>query len=304
MIKEIPTKQSSLLSSSSFAIQGCTKHAAQIVLAYNNAAAITSTRDLATAAVTLHETAIHDLRTERGLYFAKAADTRDFATLARDLLKRSLGKFYNPAWIGTGFNGSLEIPRKNEDLETVIEGLAAYLTANPGKQSADNGITAEIATQLYSALSTKRHLVQTKVTTARTKGNTRRQRFAQLRDRLVGLHKELERLIPKDDLRWLDYGFDIPAQPRRPEAPTNVTAILIGTNAIAVKWDATPRAKHYRVWRKIAGVDTDFFNVKSPADVDLTLEGLPGNSLVEIAVSAVNAAGESNRSLVASAQTL
>ncbi|MFN7139496.1 MAG: fibronectin type III domain-containing protein [Limisphaerales bacterium] len=304
MIRNIPKKRSSLLSSSSFAIQGCTKHAAQIVLAYNNAAAITTTREEAVAASSAYEAAARELRTEKNLYLAKAAETRGFVTLCRDLLKRTLGKFYNPAWIGTGFNGSLRVPRDNEALETLIEGLSAYLTANPGKQSADSGITAEIATQLYNTLSTKRHLVQTKMTNLRTKGNVRRQKFAKLRARVIGLYKELSQLIPKEDLRWLDYGFDIPGQPRRPEAPTNVTDILIGTNAISVKWDPTPRAKHYRVWRKIAGVDVDFFNVKSPADEDLTLEGLPGDSLVEIAVSAVNAAGESNRSLLASVQML
>ncbi|MFN7140842.1 MAG: fibronectin type III domain-containing protein, partial [Limisphaerales bacterium] len=74
-----------------------------------------------------------------------------------------------------------------------------------------------------------------------------------------------------------------------------VTAVLVGATAIAMKWTPAPRARHYRVWWRIAGVDADWIPAGSPADLDFTMEQLPADALVEVAVSAVNRSGESLR---------
>jgi hypothetical protein len=57
-----------------------------------------------------------------------------------------------------------------------------------------------------------------------------------------------------------------------------------------------PRAEHYRVWKRVIGVEAEFVNVDSPTDANFTLENLPAHASVEIAVSAVNNGGESDLS--------
>jgi hypothetical protein len=53
----------------------------------------------------------------------------------------------------------------------------------------------------------------------------------------------------------------------------------------------------------VVGVDADFVNIGSPADLDFAIEGLPSNATVQIVVSAVNEGGESEKSAVVTIQT-
>ena len=112
------------------------------------------------------------------------------------------------------------------------------------------------------------------------------------------LFKELAQVMPPTDNRWLAFGFNLPGAEATPDQPENVVVTLIGPNALSVKWKAAARAKYYRVWKKVIGVDTEYMQVGSPADLDFTIEGLPGNSQVEIVVSASNSGGESAFSTV------
>ncbi|MFN7140261.1 MAG: fibronectin type III domain-containing protein, partial [Limisphaerales bacterium] len=57
-----------------------------------------------------------------------------------------------------------------------------------------------------------------------------------------------------------------------------------------------------RVWKKVQGVDEEFVPVGSPADRDFTIENLPCDAVVEIAVTAVNRGGESRRSAAITVQ--
>ena len=54
---------------------------------------------------------------------------------------------------------------------------------------------------------------------------------------------------------------------------------------------------------KINGVDEEIQSVGSSVGVDFTIEGLPANSMIEIAVSAVNNGGESGKSTVVTVTT-
>src|SRR5690606_3558674 len=67
-----------------------------------------------------------------------------------------------------------------------------------------------------------------------------------LRILLSELHKKLSR----NDPRWLAFGFNKPGASYTPAVPENLTAILIGSNAISMKWDAAERATSYRVYKK------------------------------------------------------
>jgi len=84
-----------------------------------------------------------------------------------------------------------------------------------------------------------------------------------------------------------------PGAEATPDVPQGVSAVLISPNAASVKWLAAPRAEHYRVWKKVEALDTEFVAAGSPADLDFTIESLPSHGTIHIAVSAVNNGGES-----------
>ncbi|MFN7141310.1 MAG: fibronectin type III domain-containing protein, partial [Limisphaerales bacterium] len=127
--------------------------------------------------------------------------------------------------------------------------------------------------------------------------------IASLRAKLLETVAELDITLGKMDARWLSFGLRIPGMPRTPEVPTGVTAILVGPTAASVKWNKATRAKYYRVAKRVIGVDDQLVPVGIPADIDFTLEGLPLNSTVEIAVAAANDAGVSAYSKVTAVST-
>ncbi|MDB6025731.1 MAG: hypothetical protein JWM68_1954, partial [Verrucomicrobiales bacterium] len=117
-----------------------------------------------------------------------------------------------------------------------------------------------------------------------------------LRKRIRDVINELNMRLDPLDERWLAFGLNKPGALDMPDVPENITAILIGPNAAAMKWDAAARATYYRVWKRVIGVDAEPVAVGSPADIDFTLENLPAASTIEIYVSAVNNGGESQLS--------
>jgi hypothetical protein len=54
------------------------------------------------------------------------------------------------------------------------------------------------------------------------------------------------------------------------------------------------RADHYRAYKQVVGVDPDFINVGGPTDPEFTYTGLPSGKTVNIQITAVNSAGESD----------
>ena len=101
----------------------------------------------------------------------------------------------------------------------------------------------------------------------------------------------------------MTFGFNMPGAQETPDVPEHVVVTLIGPTAAAIKWGNTPRAAYYHVWKKVHGVDTELVLVGSPADLGFTLENLPNNATVEVALSAVNNGGESVKSAVVTITT-
>ncbi|MFN7138191.1 MAG: fibronectin type III domain-containing protein, partial [Limisphaerales bacterium] len=220
------------------------------------------------------------------------AEARPVVMLAREVLKPQLGKEYSSAWVQAGFVQSLAVPRKPEKLLPLLSGLAAYFTAHPDHGNEALDIDAERMTTLLNKITAAGVAVNTQKFTLAEAMALRTQKGNELHDMLRKLLKELSlRMGPMDD-RYLAFGFKKPGAPATPDVPKNLTAVLVGTNAIAMKWSPAARATHYRVWKKTVDVDAEFVPVGNPADLDHTIEGLEANSMVEVAVSAVNAGGE------------
>jgi hypothetical protein len=201
------------------------------------------------------------------------------------------------------FVGSLRIPRTVDGLKTLLQVLEAYLVANPGLEVKELNLTAIHANVLGTALLEAEIAVCAQRTTMQTLLQERDASYEAFSRQLRGLNKELDQLLDPLDPRWQRFGFNLPGASETPDVPENVSVVLIGANAAAVKWEAAARADYYRVWVQVNGVDLEPRTVGSPADLDFTIEALPVNATIEIAVSAVNNGGESGRSTVATVTT-
>ncbi|MDB6028039.1 MAG: hypothetical protein JWM68_4262 [Verrucomicrobiales bacterium] len=222
-------------------------------------------------------------------------EARTFLFLVREILKPILGTEYSELWNAIGLFGSLEMPQNVDELILLLEAVVAYLTVNPAVGAARN-LTAADAQAVLDALKDARKAVIDQEDAMTNLLTIRDQKFAAVRKGLRGVFHELEDILDPLDPRWKAFGFNMPGADETPDVPTDIHAILIGPNAAAAKWGASARASHYRVWRRIIGVDAEPVTVGSPADLDFTLENLPAASTVEIYISAVNNGGESQLS--------
>ncbi len=292
MQQKITKSKVGLLAASADAIAGDIKNTATVTLAYNTAAALTLTRNAAETAMNNYGaglTAQRNLRRDLDLKFGEA---RIVSTLSRDVLKPKLGLQFNPDWVETGFLSSLEIPRSNPKLETLLGSLADYFVANPANEANSSGVTAAALGLLHTDFSGLRQDLKSQTTNVRTRSRLQREKFAALRFQLSAMVKELSQKLSPLDERWLDYGFKIPGVKQKPTTPAKLAAIVRG-NEVALKWNQSARAEYYRIWKRVVGVDQDMVAVGTAADLNFTLENLPANVTVEVGVSAVNNGGES-----------
>ncbi len=232
-----------------------------------------------------------------------AGKANTFVTLARDVLKPHLGRHYSQAWNATGFVGSLVVPTKAEELQPLLQSLKIYFGFNPGYQNEVLKITPTEADLQFEKISEVRSKINAQETEVDNLRDARDRALTNLRKRLRGLIDELSQLVGPLDPIWLAFGFNMPGADETPEAPENVSLRLINNTSGALAWEAAPRAEYYRVWKKIVGVDPELVAVGSPTDLDFTLEELPANSTIEVAVSAVNNGGESPMSEVVIVKT-
>ncbi len=281
-----------MLAGGAAARAGAGLHAVSLELTVGTPSAI----DLAVAAVVekrdAHAFALADLAEARTEVKKKAKENMDLLAGSRDLLKRSLGKQYSTAWAGTGFNFSLSMPRSVASMQNVTGTLKGYLTSHPEMERADL-MTAALLGASLDALDGAPDAVTLKKSAVGTQLTARKGKEKKLRQLLRWTVGELERKLDAMDDRWTAFGFNEPGLKQTPDVPQNLTAVLIGTNAIAMKWSKSARASHYRIWKKVIGVGADYVHIGSPGDLDFTIEGLPANAHVEVMVSAVNSGGES-----------
>ncbi len=232
-------------------------------------------------------------RDRNGELQALSNEAYEYGLLARDVLKPTLGKRYSAAWNQAGLVGSLKIPTNHEDLQGLMQSMRTIFTNNAAWEAVTHNVTAARAEVLRAGISNKRTAVQSAEGTRKTLLALRDLKVAALRNRLRLFILELGEKIGPLDPQWVSFGLNMPGAKATPAIPQNVSAILIGNNAISVKWDKAARAEYYRVWARVVGSQTELTIMGSPGDRDFTLEGLPSNATVEIAISAINNGGES-----------
>ena len=221
------------------------------------------------------------------------SNAKAFIATARGILANYLGSGWTQAWEAAGFlNGTLAIPPTVEERQAQLATLAAYFTANAAQEAAPL-VTAARATLLGTALSDARAAVNAAATTIGQNKGARDSADTALRARMRGLVAELGQLIEDNDPRWYAFGLNAPADPNTPGIPDGLVLTPGSAGVVYADWADARRAKRYRVFKKVTGVDNAFLAATTVTDSDATISGLPSGATVQIQITAVNDAGES-----------
>ena len=233
------------------------------------------------------------LAARRDTLDTKVDTGRNFLILGRDTFKPTLGSEYNERWDITGLVGTLMIPRWADDLVPLLRSYKLFLAGNPDMEVPNKNISATHADELLTQLKAAMGAVNEQEGILDNLLTERDAKAGNLRKRMSDLIAELKMRLSGLDGRWKAFGLNPPDALETPDQVLNVVATLIGPTAVALKWQASPRAEYYHVFKKTHGLDDDYVLVGSPADLDFTLENLSAGTEVEIVVTAVNNGGES-----------
>ena len=303
MQNEIKRNYAGLVTQATQAVAGLDLYAAPIGVALVTRTAM---NDKLVAYITGGNTSTQkktELRTSRAELRSSAKVAFGYLSAARDMLKPLLGRQYSPAWNEVGFVNSLEVPRSEAKMIQYLQGMVAYFTAHPEMENVPSNISAARTTAVLNALTGARNTMNNKRTTLQAAVTAREADAKELRKMVSMLLNELAMKLSPLDERWLSFGFNKPGAQSVPAIPVGLVATLVGPTALALKWDAAPRAARYRIYRKIVGVDTEMVAVETRDDLDFVMENLPTGATIQVAVSAVNDAGESQLSQVSTVVT-
>jgi hypothetical protein len=282
---------------------GAKNHGAAIKLKQNDEVAIRGDLDPARAA-------FNALNSSRGALAQLNLDLRTADNAARVFIKaasavlaQNLGEFWSAAWAPTGFpNQSTGVPPAQDDRFTLCKSLEKFFTDNPDYEVTTPKlvVTAARATAVYTALKTARDGVNDGNQDVGQKKVACDAAEAVLRTRMRGLITELTQLLDDNDPLWESFGLTRPASDHTPESPTALTLTAGAAGNVHANWATAPRADHYRAYQKVEGVDPDFVEVAGPIDPEYTFGSLPSGKTLNVEITAVNTAGESDPCAVVS----
>ena len=303
MKQKVLTTTAAALHAVDNAIGGATEHGAAIGIKQNDAASLTAKKEALLAADSALTAARVELRARKRDLTEAVSTSIAFVTLTRDTLKARLGTSYSTAWDVTGFVGTLKLPRNIAQILFKLQKLSIFLTANPDAQIAACNITAAQAQLLFDDLAAKQNALNAQKTVEGNAVIARKAALKTVTRAISNLVSELKGLVEPQDMVYLSFGLNRPGATATPDVPENVTAEVVLNDAAKVKWPPAPRADHYRVWKRVKDVDQNWVPVGSSTDPNFMMEGLPANSAIEVAVSAVSDGGESQRSVPITIQT-
>lgn len=266
---------------------------AMLGITYNTEADVTADLDALNKANSESQTAKAALKAAQAALDAKSEEAAVFITVVRDVLKPKLGNRYSVAWDQVGFfNRTLAVPRPVAKRQGLLKSIELYLTANPAAEIVDVA-THTMAADLYQALSACVDTVAKAQSDQRSKTAARDAASAALDKRLRSLRRELKETLSDNDPRWVEFGFNIPADRSVPAMPEGLTAIAGAVGTAMLSWAHSIGAARYRVFAQKVGVDADFVYVATVGDLSKVIAGLPSGAHVKFRVTAANEAGES-----------
>ncbi len=267
-----------------------------VPLLINTAALIGTDVAAAKAAQLAYKTTRAGLAGLSAAFKSQHALAYDFCFKSRDLLRVYCGRDWCEAWLATGFEDGLAVPRSYEGLREVLEALNNYFTLNPAHENPAVGITASLASTRMVAFRAAYEAVNTRWALIETKKQARDVAVTALRKRLSGLCKELSQRFEDMDPRWIDFGFNMPGAPTTPEVPQEVAVTPIPEARLEVSCAPSPNATRYRFYYQRPIVDPAPIFAGTADDPLFIIEGLTAGQIYQVYVSAANEGAESQLS--------
>lgn len=291
----LPHGQDDLFTLAGDMADGLEKYGAPIGVVHNPETTIRAALAAAHQAENDYQTAAAGLRTARTAVVVATSNGRAWATLARDIWKPALGSRFNAAWKPAGFDGSIAIPSKPEEVHSLLANMKTFLENNPSSviKTEKINVSPEQAEILRAALEQARNAFKDQDTQTTGAHDFREARMDALRGRLSACIREVGDMLDDLDPRWIALGLNRPGDPDRPDAPEHLRLEPAGPGQLRAVCDPAPRAEHYRWYRKVEGVDADFVPLPTTQDPQTILDGLPGGATVLVHVSAGNQGGDS-----------
>ncbi len=292
----IPTSLKDLLHLASACRAGATALGGSIPLVLNTGSALGSDRANTVQVQFVYRTSLSELPAFRLAVKNTRRDGRAYATKARNWLVNTLGPSHTLAWSAVGFdNDSVEIPKDDAGLETLLERMHLYFANNPGQENPDPkvNVTAARAQTFCLALGSAVGALNGKEQDCGTKKGARDTAAKALRKRLRGLVQELGQTLADDDARWRQFGLNLPAAPNVPKVPRNVAVNTNTAGELFITCAAAQYATHYRFFTARPDVDEEPVHVGNSDEPMFHLAGLTAGETLEVYVTAANSGAES-----------
>ena len=213
---------------------------------------------------------------------------------SRDTLRAFLGTNWSESWTQAGFkNGTLSLPSSMADVVELLRCLVTYFANHAAQENAAAGVTGAAGSALLASFSSTVQTVSNCKRDQRTKREDRDAAEAVLLKLMRKLHSELECVLEPEDVRWLDFEDEIPADPNVPEEVTGLQVEGDGAGRLTAEWFPSLRAARYQVEVFEVGHDTEFRRVLTVTDPGADIEGLTPGVQVRVRIVATNAAGDS-----------
>jgi len=270
---------------------GANTYGAAAGLLQNTGSAIRADLTAAQAA----ESAFQAERTNKSAKSAaqQSADSnaKSFTAATKKILSLTLGNAWSTEWAAAGWNNpTLAIPASVPERLATLPAIAAYLTANSGKENAPATVTSANATALPAALSAAIAGVNTANVASGQAKATRDAAVEKLRQRMIGLVRELNQLLEADDARLYAFGLNRPEDPETPAIAAGLVATTGAPGIPLLDWANARRAERYKVEIKNPN-DTDLTEAAQVSDSEATLTGLPTGQSVTLRVLSANQSG-------------
>lgn len=280
---------------------GCHKHEVAIDIKQNTEAkmraalaAVTTAKAAAGAAKNLPETRHAERRA------ADAAGTEVLGN-CRLRLAKLFGNRFSPQWEEAGFpDGSTAVPNSQDKRFALLAALKNYFHNHPASESADMEATEAVCTAAHAALSAARKALNGAKGAQSTALADGKAAAKALRKRVRGLIDELDLLLAKDDVRYLDFGLNIPANPTAPLEIADLTLTAIGDRKALAEWSYAVRMEGSRVMIKTDAPDAKFQSAGTTVGLEMLLKDLMPGSTLFVQVIPYNAAGDGGASPVRS----
>lgn len=225
----------------------------------------------------------------------QVADTagREVLKNCRLRLVKLFGTQYNNQWQTAGWpDGSTAIPTTQDMRFSLLGSLNVYFTAVPASESADMEATAAICAAAHTTISDARNALNNAETAQDSALADEKAAIRTLRKRVRGLIDEMGTLMADDDIRYRDFGLNVPANPSAPEGIESLTGTAPGGGKIHLAWSYATRMTGTRLRTKRAGIDEDYIPAGTADGLEKTLSGFEPGQTVEIIAIAYNDGGD------------